>query len=108
MHALAREFYELDVILGGDVAQPAQQVERENRSVIFYVTNESRAVGSIPLKLHAPHKLELGLAEVRLVSDRIPEAPSIRKLAVEYREEIRRTNSKSMIHNGSVLSWCRE
>jgi hypothetical protein len=91
MHALAREFYELDVILGGNVSQPAQQVERENRSIIFYVTNESRAVGSLPLKLHAPHKVEMHDAEVKLVSDRIPEATTIRQLAVEYRDEIRRT-----------------
>lgn len=91
MHSLARDFYELDVILGGNVAQPAQQVERENRSVIFYVTNESRAVGMLPLKLHAPHKAEIRDPEVRLVSDRIPEAQSIRKLAAEYRDEIRRT-----------------
>jgi hypothetical protein len=91
MHALAREFYELDVILGGNVAQPAQQVERENRSVIFYVTNESRAVGTLPLKLRAPHKVEIHDPEVRLVSDKIPEDPAIRKLAIEYRDEIRRT-----------------
>jgi hypothetical protein len=91
MHALAQEFYELDVILGGNVAQPAQQVTRENRSLIFYVTNESRAVGTLPLKLHAPHKLEYHNAEVTLVSDRIPEATAIHKLAVEYRDEIRKT-----------------
>jgi Cytochrome c554 and c-prime len=91
MHALAREFYELDVILGGNVSQPAQHVEHENRSIIFYVTNESRAVGSLPLKLHAPHKVEMHDAEVKLVSDRIPEATSIRQLAIEYRDEIRRT-----------------
>jgi len=91
MHALAREFYELDVILGGNVSQPAQQVERENRSIIFYVTNESRAVGLLPLTLNAPHKVEMHGAEVQLVSDRIPEATQIRQLAVEYRDEIRRT-----------------
>src|SRR4029434_5205739 len=91
MHALAREFYELDVILGGNVSQPAQHVEHENRSIIFYVTNESRAVGSLPLKLHAPHKVEMHDAEVKLVSDRIPEATSMRQLAIEYRDEIRRT-----------------
>jgi hypothetical protein len=91
MHGLAREFYELDVILGGNVSQPAQRAERENRSVIFYVTNECRAVGLLPLKLHAPHKVEMHDPEVKLVSDRIPETASIRQLAGEYRDEIRRT-----------------
>ena len=43
LHALAREFYELDVILGGKVSQPAQRLERENRSTIFYTTEINRA-----------------------------------------------------------------
>ena len=59
LHALAREFYEIDVILGGNVAQPAQQLERANRSVILYTANQSRAVGSLGLKLLAPHRIEV-------------------------------------------------
>ena len=91
LHALARDFYELDVILGGKVAQPAQQLERENRSVILYTTNQSRAVGTLTLRLPAPHRVEPIRGEVTLVSDRIPQDGTIRDLAVKYRNEIRRT-----------------
>ena len=91
LHALAREFYELDVILGGKVTQPAQQLERENRSVILYTTNQSRAVGTLALRLLAPHRVEPERGEITLVSDRIPEDRAIRQLASDYRDEIRRT-----------------
>ena len=91
MHALAREFYEIDVILGGNVSQPAQKLERENRSVILYTANQSRAVGTLSLELTAPHQVKVNAGEVVLVSDKIPEDAAIRQLAAEYRAEIRRT-----------------
>ena len=91
LHALAREFYELDVILGGNVSQPAQQLERENRSVILYTANQSRAVGTLALQLAGPHHVNVRASEVVLVHDKIPEDPAIRKLATDYRAEIRRT-----------------
>ena len=91
LHSLAREFYELDVILGGNVAQPAQQLERENCSVILYTANQSRAVGTLGLKLIEPHRIEVREGEVVLVSDKIPEDRAIRQLATDYRAEIRRT-----------------
>ena len=91
LHALAREFYELDVILGGNVSQPAQRLERENRSVILYTANQSRAVGTLALQLAAPHRVKVREGEVLLVSDQIPEDSEIRQLGTDYRAEIRRT-----------------
>ncbi len=89
--ALARQFYELDVILGGKVRQPSQQLVKENRSLILATTNESRAVGVLQTRLLAPGRLEAVNGEVQLVSDQIPQAEEIAALAVAYREEIRGT-----------------
>ncbi|HZJ17840.1 MAG TPA: hypothetical protein VFD27_22490, partial [Chthoniobacteraceae bacterium] len=89
LHALAREFYELDVILGGKVSQPAQRLEKENRSTIFYTTNQSRALGALDLRIASritPHG-----GEVTLVHDGITESAAILDLAAKYREEIRHT-----------------
>ena len=91
LHSLAREFYEVDVILGGNVSQPAQKLERENRSVILYTANQSRAVGTMALQLTTPHRVKVRSGEVVLVSDQIPEDTAIRGLASDYRSEIRRT-----------------
>jgi len=91
LHRLAREFYELQVILGGNVSQPAQHLERENRSLILYTTNQSRALGTLSVTISAPGKLSAKSSDVMLVSDKIPESPEIRKLAGQYRDEVRRT-----------------
>jgi hypothetical protein len=91
LHALAREFYELDVILGGKVSQPAQRLEHENRSTIFYTTNQSRALGTLDLRFDVPGRIAPRGGEVALVHDGIPEKAPILDLAAKYREEIRRT-----------------
>lgn len=91
MTALAQQFYELDVILGGRVRQPSQQLLKENRSLILATTNESRAVGVLQTRVLAPGRLEAVKGEVTLVSDQIPQAQEIAVLAAEYRKEIRGT-----------------
>ena len=88
---LARQFYELDVILGGKVRQPSQQLIKENRSLILATTNEARAVGILQAAWRGPHLLGPLKGEVHLVSDQIPQDESIAALAMAYREEIRRT-----------------
>ncbi len=88
---LARQFYELDVILGGKVHQPSQQLVKENRSLILATTNESRAVGVLQASLLAPGRMEAIKGEVSLVSDQIPQDDDIAALAVAYRDEIRQT-----------------
>jgi nitrate/TMAO reductase-like tetraheme cytochrome c subunit len=81
----------VDVILGGRVTQPAQQLEHENRSAILYVTNESRAIGWLSMELQAPHRVQIRGGSVSLVSDRIPQDKTIQRFATEYRQEIRDT-----------------
>ena len=88
---LAQQFYEVPVILGGKVSQPAQELKRENRSVIYYVTNEGRALGFLRFKLAegaAPQVIEDG---IQFLHDKISQDKSFRALAREYRDEIRRT-----------------
>lgn len=91
MRRLARDFYELDVILGGKVSQPSQQIEKQNRSLILATTNQSRALGSLTVELLERGKLEAKDGGVTLVHDMIAEAPEIQWLADEYRAEVRRT-----------------
>src|SRR5262249_48362313 len=83
---LAQQYYEAHVILGGKVRQPAQELKKENRSLIYFVTNESRALGTLWLRLTegaAPQPLR---NEVRLMHDRIPQDKAFRQLAQDYRD----------------------
>ena len=86
---LARQFYELDAILGGRVSEPSQQLVKENRSLILATTNESHAVGRLEVALRAPRLLLPLKGEVKLVSDDIPQDAAIAALAAAYRDEVR-------------------
>jgi len=88
---LADQFYECQVILGGKVSQPAQELRRQNRSLIYFVTNESRALGIIRLRLAPGAPPEVLSNEIRLLHDRIPQNQSFRELARDYRVEVRHT-----------------
>ncbi len=88
---LARRFYECQVILGGNVSQPAQQLQRENRSLIYFVTNEARALGVLHLRLTKGAPLQVAGNEIRLLTDKIPQDDSLRGLMQKYRDEIRTT-----------------
>ena len=88
---LAERFYEAQVILGGKVRQPSQELRKENRSLIYFVTNESRALGMLRLRLadgQAPRALT---NEIRLLHDKIPQEGSLREMAQAYRDEVRHT-----------------
>jgi hypothetical protein len=89
LNRLAQDFYELDVILGGKVSQPAQSVDKQNRSLVFYTGNEGRALGILRTSLNAQGKLAAVDHEIRLLEDRIPEDDSVRVLADRYRYEVR-------------------
>ena len=98
---LAKQFYEIDIILGGKVQQPSQQLVRENRSLILATTNQSRALGSLRVTLAGPSKITPVSGEVLLVSDHIPQHPEIAALATAYRDEVR--HAKLAIDDSATL-----
>jgi hypothetical protein len=88
---LAQQFYECQVILGGKVSQPAQELRKENRSLVYFVTNESRALGILNLRLTKGAPPEATSNEIRFLRDTIPQDSSIREMVQGYREEVRHT-----------------
>jgi len=88
---LAEQFYEIQVILGGRVSQPAQELVHHNRSLIYFVTNESRALGVLELQLAPGAGLRVVANEIRLLRDDLPQDPAFTQMARAYREEVRRT-----------------
>ncbi len=88
---LAQDFYEFDLVLGGKVSQPSQKLEKQNRSLILYTTNQSRTLGILKMTIAGRAQLVPLAHEMRLLLDRIPEHPAIKALAEAYRAEIRHT-----------------
>jgi hypothetical protein len=102
MGRLAEQFYEARIILGGRVKQPAQEVKRVNRSILYFVTNEARAVGILNLGIRPDGNVSVDANQVLFLHDRITEDPSFVALAQEYRQEIRRTRLE--VDDPSVLA----
>src|ERR1051325_5387622 len=88
---LAQEFYEFDLIIGGKVSQPSQKLGKENRSVIVFVTNESRALGALRAQILGRGQLSVTEFQMLMLNDKIPEHPDVLALAERYRGEIRKT-----------------
>jgi hypothetical protein len=86
---LAEEFFECQVILGGRVSQPAQELVKENRSLVYFVTNESRALGILRLQLAKEAFVQATTNEIRLLRDSIPQDPSLVAMMQDYRETVR-------------------
>lgn len=87
--ALAGEFYEIHLILGGRVRQPAASVIRNNRSLIYYTGNEGKSFGTLRCSTRKGAPLELLENDMILLTDKIAEHPDILAEAAAYRREIR-------------------
>ena len=83
---LAQEFYECQVILGGKVSQPAQELSTINRSLVYFVTNESRALGILHLQLVKDGPLKVVGNEIRLLHDKIAQNAAFRQMMQDYRD----------------------
>jgi hypothetical protein len=86
---LAQQFFECQVILGGKVTQPAQQLTKVNRSLVYFVTNESRALGILRLQLIKGAPVQAITNEIRLLHDKIPQDASLVSMMQDYRQEVR-------------------
>ncbi|MDF1751927.1 MAG: multiheme c-type cytochrome [Verrucomicrobiales bacterium] len=90
LRSLAQQFYELDIILGGDVPQPSQELIIENESVILFTTNEARAVGDLKFELTG-RQITKPAFDIHLMQETIPQSPAILALSKSYRDLVRTT-----------------
>lgn len=88
---LAARFYEFAVVLGGDVSQPAQELQKSNQSYVYYTGNESKSFGMLKLKFQPDGSVTAGHSQMVLLHDQYPEAPDILALLDNYRAEVART-----------------
>jgi len=91
MKALAAQFFEFQLILGGDVPQPSQEPLQANRSFLLATTNQSRALGYFEAKLAPNGTLTQPQQQIVLMADHIPQNDGIIAHAQAYREEVRRS-----------------
>jgi 2',3'-cyclic-nucleotide 2'-phosphodiesterase (5'-nucleotidase family) len=93
MKKIAQQYFEIAIILGGDVSGPAQTIVRENDSIIAWTTNEARTVGEISANIKNQSVTEADYQN-QLLWDYFNQDADIVKLMTEYRAEIRETKLK--------------
>jgi len=100
MKDLAERFYEIDVIVGGNVQQPSGTPELANRSVIAYITDKGKGVGRLDLAL-GPEGATVKANDIAVLTEDVPADPAIAALIEEYDAELARLvgDDKSTLHD---------
>ncbi len=92
LEAIAKDFYEFQVILGGDVRQPYSNAVAINRSQILATTNQARALGEFHATVDSKNKqLVKPAGTVTLMADSIAEDPAVRQFSTDYRSQVAET-----------------
>ena len=93
MRRLAKDYYELALILGGDVPGPTQDILRENESMIVFTTNQARTVGTLSATVTGDKRKHLTdpTYQIQLLKESIPQNEELLAMAHSYRSEIRLT-----------------
>ena len=86
LQALADEFMELDVIVGGDVAQPSGEAVERNRSVIVYNTDKGKSIGRLDLAL-VDGGQAVAANEVTMLLEDIADDPSAAAIVEAFKIE---------------------
>jgi hypothetical protein len=93
MRRLARDYFEVAVIIGGDVPGPTQEILKENESMIVFTTNQARTVGTLSATVTGSQRRRLADAkyDIELLWDTIPQHEELLSMVREYRSEVRNT-----------------
>ncbi len=84
MQALAEEYFEIDVIVGGNVEQPSGTPLEVNRSTIAYITDKGKSVGELELSFVGGQKV-VTKNEVTMLMEDVPDDSDIVALVKELR-----------------------
>ncbi len=105
MKKIAQQYFEIPIILGGDVSGPAQMLLRENDSILAWTTNEARTVGEITANVEQKTIMDAQYQN-QLLWDYIAQDAKIADLMKQYRAEIRQTklqiDDPNYRHEGAI------
>jgi len=91
MKRLAKEFYEVSLIVGGDVRQASQYLQQENQSYLVFTSNQARTVGQVTLR-RKNDGLKAYDFDIHLMKPGISQDQQLLDLSNRYRETIRNTD----------------
>lgn len=90
MTRLAEEFYELALIIGGDVGQASQFAQAVNQSLIVFTTNEARTVGEVSFRRRG-EVLRKEDFDIHMLYPKVEQDPELLALSQDFRKFISTT-----------------
>lgn len=87
MKRLASRFYEVDVILGGDVRESTERPERVNGVLIAAVAEKGKTLGRVDLHLDREGKVKDGDGKAIQLDEALPDAPDMVSIIARMKEE---------------------
>ncbi len=88
MQELARQFFEVDVIIGGKVEQASNELIEENQSVIVFNTDKGKTVGRLDI-LPASEGDWLYTNDFFMLAESMKMAPQVAALVEEYKLQLK-------------------
>jgi hypothetical protein len=88
MEELARQFFEVDVIVGGKVEQASNELIRENQSVIVYNTDKGKSVGRLDI-LPVQDKEWLYTNDFALLAESMEMDPQVAAFVEQYKLQLK-------------------
>jgi hypothetical protein len=87
MKGLAERFFEIDVIVGGDVMQPTNTPQQVNRAAMVYITDKGKGVGKLDIAFHddGTRTYENG---INMLLDTITDDPSVAGIVNEFKTRL--------------------
>jgi 5'-nucleotidase len=86
MKAVARQFFEIDLIIGGRVRQPIAEPLQVNKSFIASITDKGKSVGRMDLYFPGGQKV-VGENTIAMLLETVPDDPEIVALMDELRRK---------------------
>jgi len=86
---IAKQYPEIDCILGGDVWQSSSTVVTFNRAACFNVTDRGKVLGELSLVRHGSRYAVDSGRGVKVAADRVARDPAMAALIARYKDELR-------------------
>ncbi|MCA9427903.1 MAG: hypothetical protein KC994_22680, partial [Candidatus Omnitrophica bacterium] len=87
MRELVERFFEIDVIIGGNVIQPTRDPIQVNQSILVYVTDKGKAIGRLDLGFKKDGKIESS-NDIHMLYDTLPTAPEAEEILDEFKVQL--------------------
>ena len=91
MRELAERFFEIAVIVGGDVEQPSGDAITANKSALVYTTDKGKSVGRLGLR-YVGGRYIAEKNSITMLTDAVPDDPGVAALVNDLYLELVRNN----------------